>query len=113
MTKFDQANDQSRILRYYEQIASKSGEMLMAARSADWDLLCEKEGESAALIADLKALGDLPPLGDEERKQRIKLLKKILNDDAEIRQLTEPWLHELEQLLQANANESRLGAAYL
>jgi flagellar protein FliT len=106
------STEHQRILQYYEQIAAKSGEMLLAARAADWDLLCEKEGESAALIAELKGMGDLPPMNEQERKLRVQCLKQILADDAEIRQLTEPWLHELEQLLQSSANQSRLGAAY-
>ncbi|RCS58224.1 flagellar protein FliT [Parvibium lacunae] len=100
------------VIDYYEQIASKSGEMLLAAKAGDWDMLCQKENESANLIEQLRALGEQPVLNDTDRKRRLQLLKKILADDAQIRELTEPWVKQLQSMLHSSQNSRRLGAAY-
>lgn len=86
------------LIGHYEAIAAASRRMLQAARADDWvQVECEEE-RCRTLISGLKrahADGALQ-LG---RRQRLRLLRSILADDAEIRELSEPWLQQLEHLL--------------
>jgi flagellar protein FliT len=52
------------------------------------------------LIARLKsAASGTRPLGAEEAQLKSRIMQRILVNDAEIRQLAEPWLEDLDQLL--------------
>ncbi len=104
--------EEDNVLHYYESIAGQSQRMLSAARAGDWDDLCAAEEECARLIAHLKQLGDTPPLNTGERERRMQILKQMLAEDAEIRDLTEPWLKQLEQLLGNAGNQRRLSDSY-
>lgn len=86
------------IIEHYEAIAGASRRMLKAARAGQWDEVSLEEDSCRALIAALKrarATGSTPA----RREQRLALLRSMLADDAEIRELSEPWLQQLEALL--------------
>ncbi|NJM33199.1 MAG: flagellar protein FliT [Limnobacter sp.] len=101
------------IMKYYAAIARQSEEMLNAARSGDWDSLCEAEARCAALIRELQhAKKASSPLDDQERKEHISYLKRILADDAAIRSITEPRLLQLEEFLRASSNHQKLSNSY-
>ena len=55
--------------------------------------------DSAVLIAQLKHAAGPQPLAPEEAKLKSRIMQRILVNDAEIRQLAEPWLEDLEQIL--------------
>ena len=71
------------LLNYYQAIEQASQDMLEAARGAKWDAVVKLEGACAVLIAQLKS----------------RLMQRILLNDAEIRQLAEPWLEDLDDIL--------------
>jgi flagellar protein FliT len=86
------------MIDHYEAIAGASRRMLEAARVEDWDEVGREEETCRRLIVRLKqahADGRVAA----ERRQRLALLRMILADDAEIRELSEPWLKQLEALL--------------
>jgi flagellar protein FliT len=56
---------------------------------------------------------DAVPSGAEERAQKIALLKKILADDAEVRNRTESWMEQLQRIMQSSRSEQRLQQTYL
>jgi flagellar protein FliT len=88
------------LLQYYEAIERASQDMLEAARTGDWDHVVKLEGACAVLISQLKhaaAEKPLPPSNAAQLKSRI--MQRILMNDAEIRQLAEPWLEQLDQML--------------
>jgi flagellar protein FliT len=86
---------EAQLISYYEAIEKASVEMLSAARSGDWDEVCKLEGACVLLIAQLKAAASAQELGAAEQPLKAKLMQRILLNDAEIRQLAEPWLDEL------------------
>ncbi|MEO7009221.1 MAG: flagellar protein FliT, partial [Caldimonas sp.] len=51
------------------------------------------------LIAQLKRNAAERPLETEEAQLKSRIMQRILVNDAEIRQLAEPWLEDLDQLL--------------
>lgn len=101
------------IMQYYAAIARQSESMLAAAKEGDWDALCTAEEICSQLIAELQSMkANTAPLSDQERQKHIAYLKKILADDAQIRNITEPRLAQLEELLRSASNNQRLNQSY-
>jgi flagellar protein FliT len=87
------------LLNYYEAIEQASQEMLDSARRGDWDHAVKLESACALLIAQLKRNASERPLETEEARLKSKIMQRILINDAEIRQLAEPWLDDLDEIL--------------
>jgi len=87
------------LLDYYKAIENASQKMLAAAQAENWDQVVKLEGACAVLIAQLRARSRTDQLAPEERKEKAKIMQRILRADAEIRCLAEPWLNDLEQLM--------------
>lgn len=85
----------AQLISYYEAIEKASIDMLSAARSGDWDEVCKLEGACVLLIAQLKHAACDQQLAADEAPLKAKLMQRILVNDAEIRQLAEPWLDEI------------------
>ena len=98
----------------YVSIAEASHHMVNAARACDWDALVDAEKECARRVAALRehqaSAGNATDADDEKR--RIDILGEILAHDAEIRELTSPWLKQLERFLAGASRERRLGDTY-
>lgn len=89
---------QDRLLDYYKAIEAASLQMLEAARSEDWDAVVRCEGACAVLIEQLRFKADILELPREDRREKTRLMQRILRNDAEIRVLAEPWLSHIEQM---------------
>ncbi len=87
------------LLQYYEAIEKASADMLLAARSGDWDQVVKLEGACAVLISQLKHAANAQHLDTEEAQLKSRIMQRILINDAEIRQLAEPWLEDLDGIL--------------
>lgn len=87
------------LLSYYEAIEHASLDMLQAARTGDWDRVVKLEGACAVLIARLKHAASEHPMGPSEQALKTRIMQRILVNDAEIRNLAEPWLNELGQMV--------------
>jgi len=84
------------LLNYYEAIEQASHDMLEAARTGNWDHVVKLEGACALLISQLKHAATRIALGAEEAQLKSRIMQRILVNDAEIRQLAEPWLEEVD-----------------
>jgi len=87
------------LIDYYKAIEDSSRKMLDAAKSEDWDLVVRFEGACAVLIEQLRARGNNEQLLPEQRTEKTRIMQRILNNDAQIRYLAEPWLTHCEQQL--------------
>jgi flagellar protein FliT len=87
------------LLNYYEAIEKASQDMLEAARVGNWDHVVKLEGACALLISQLKHAATSQGLDSEEAQLKSRIMQRILVNDAEIRQLAEPWLEELDDIL--------------
>ena len=87
------------LLHYYQAIEQASADMLKAARTGDWDQVVKLEGACALLIAQLKNTAAEKPLPPDEAQLKSRIMQRILVNDAEIRQLAEPWLEDLDEIL--------------
>lgn len=98
-------------LQHYESIAATSERMLDAARRADWDAVVAEEQRCRGLIEKLEAGGNAP-LSPAELEHKGRIIRRVLSDDAEIRNLAEPWLKHLENMLSASDNSRKLDTSY-
>jgi flagellar protein FliT len=89
----------AQLLTYYEAIERASAEMLNAARAGNWDEVVKLEGACVLLISQLKNAARQNELRPEEARAKSRIMQRILVNDAEIRHLAEPWLHELDGIL--------------
>jgi flagellar protein FliT len=87
------------LLDYYKAIDTASQKMLAAAQAENWDEVVHLEGACAVLIAQLRHKSRSDQLAPDERKEKTRIMQRILRADAEIRCLAEPWLNDLEQLM--------------
>ena len=87
------------LLNYYEAIEQASQDMLQAARDGNWDRVVKLEGACALLISHLKHAAAKKALAPDEAQLKSRIMQRILINDAEIRQLAEPWLDNLDRLL--------------
>jgi flagellar protein FliT len=89
----------SNLLSYYEAIEKASADMVEAARSGNWDHVIKLEGACVLLISQLKNAARGQPLSTSESQLKSRIMQRVLVNDAEIRHLAEPWLEDIEQLM--------------
>ncbi|PXW87300.1 flagellar protein FliT [Nitrosomonas sp. Nm84] len=104
--------DSTYTIMTYEAILATTGKMLVAAQNKKWDELISLEQECRQLTGIL-IKKDLEPILDKELLQnKIRIIHQILDDDAQIRAITEPWVMRLQDMLSANGRTRNLQQAY-
>ena len=91
----------SLLMNDYEAVEKASQDMLEAAREGNWDHVVKLEGACAVLIAQLKNTAADKPLPADDAELKSRLMQRILLNAAEIRNLAEPWLQDLDDILAA------------
>jgi flagellar protein FliT len=86
------------LIDYYKAIEDSSVKMLRAAQQEDWDEVVRHEGACAVLIEQLRHQAQSEELTTAQRKEKARIMQRILRNDAEIRCLTEPWLTQVEHM---------------
>lgn len=99
------------VIAKYESLAAITGKMRDAAAQGDWDLLAELEEQSRVRVAEMKIM-DLAPIDEATRLRKVVLIKKILADDAAIRSQAEPWMDQLQRIMNNARSEDRVQKAY-
>lgn len=87
------------LIDYYKAIEDSSAKMLAAAKSENLDQVVQFEGACAVLIEQLRAKARSEELLPEQRSEKSRIMQRILQNDAQIRYLAEPWLDHFEQKL--------------
>ena len=77
------------LIDYYKAIEDSSAKMLDAARAEDWD--------EVVLIEQLRHKARSEELLPEQRLEKTRIMQRILQNDAQIRYLAEPWLAHCER----------------
>lgn len=104
--------DSQEVITLYETVASISEQMLAAARNGDWDELAALEARCSGHVEVLKTSEPPVPLAGTVRERKVEIIKKILADDREIRNITEPWMNKLSRLINSTGTERKLNNAY-
>jgi flagellar protein FliT len=100
------------VITLYETVAIITDQMLAAARAGDWDQLIALESRCSSHVSILQAEEPPVPLTGAVRNHKVNIIKKILADDREIRNITEPWMAQLAGLINSTGTERKLNQAY-
>lgn len=99
------------MLSTYESLSALTGTMLAAAREGEWDALAALEQRCRGYVGSLMETAPVP-LSATEQRAKVEIIRTILQHDAQIRALTEPHLHMLQQRLGAIRSGQRSVEAY-
>ena len=100
------------IIATYEAILAITGQMLEAARNSDWDRLVALEQECKKRVEELSADHAGEPLSRQFQQRKVEIIRRVLAYDAEIRNITAPWLAQLQNILGSAGRERKLYQAY-
>jgi flagellar protein FliT len=100
------------ILAIYEAVLRVTSKMLEAARKTDWDKLIALESECRVLIEELISRNGAHKLSREQLARKAVIIRKVLADDAEIRNLTEAGMARLQWMLGGAVQQRKLREAY-
>ncbi len=99
------------VVSMYEDIATITGQMVGAARDANWQQLASLEKICAQRIEIIKT-NEREAAQGAVRDRKIKVIQKILADDREIRSITEPWMTKLSRQINSGHAQRKLSKAY-
>lgn len=105
--------DNQDIISLYETVADITDQMLAAAKTGNWEQLAALESKCSSQVEIIK-MNDRPrePLTPTAREQKTRIIKKILEDDRQIRDITEPWMARLSAMMKSTGTERKLVQAY-
>jgi len=86
-------------IELYEEMSLLSSRMVAAARDRDWDNLVELEHGVSALRKALLAIPEDHRAAAIDLARKHNLIQRILEDDAEVRRHTEPWMERVRHFL--------------
>lgn len=104
--------DSTQILTTYTAILATTGKMLVAAQNSEWDQLIILEKECKRLTEALINNDSEPILDQELLQKKVRIIHQILDDDAQIKAITEPWMMKLQDMLNTNSRARDLQHAY-
>ncbi len=100
------------VVSTYEAMVVLTEQMLAAATAGEWERLALLERQCAAHVRTLKESEAPLALAGESRARKVEAIRKMLDDDRKIRDLTMPWMAKLSALLHNAGAERRLARAY-
>jgi flagellar protein FliT len=99
-------------IELYEEMSLLSSRMVEAARAGDWDNLIELEHGVASLRNTLMATPEDSNAPATDVARRRSLIQCILEDDAEVRRHTEPWMEHVRKYLGDSTRRRDVQKAY-
>lgn len=102
----------SYLIGCYQQIAAVTSDMLVAARKGDWENVLGYGQRYCELVETLKTIQHPETLNEATRSEKYELLVKILENDANTRDLVVPQLARLGDLLGRMKRQQNLLTTY-
>jgi len=101
------------LIAHYERLTQISSAMLAAARQHDWEGLDALGATFLEVVDTIKTI-DLPPpaLSADQRLAKSRIIRQILDNDRAIRDITQPWMRELQALMHSVGTQRKLQRAY-
>jgi flagellar protein FliT len=100
------------ILKAYEHLAEVMGRMRVAASKEDWDGVITLESECAKVYTNLATVEAGAPFDADYQRRKSELIRKLLEDDAEIRDRVSGQLTSIWRMIDGRGHVNRLSAAY-
>lgn len=104
--------DGDSIIEAYEAVLTLTQQMLDAARTSRWEELIAAEDERSRMIDNISKSDSGVTPDERARSSKRELIGAIMQRDAEIRILTQDWMHELRVVISSLNAQQRLQHAY-
>ena len=88
-----------RLIGSYISIERASRDMLCAAQDSDWERVGAIQAHCGVLIDQLRRLHGRVSLNRTEQRARLRILRNIVQNEAQIRRLSYPWTERYEYLM--------------
>jgi len=102
----------SQVISNYESLSVLTEQMREAVMRGEWDQLIGLEQQCSRHVAAMKPVDAITVLDEPSRQIKIRLIKKILANDADIRSRTAEWMGQLQRIIQSNRQEQLLQHTY-
>lgn len=100
------------VIANYEALTALTAQMRDAAERGEWNRLTDLE-QQCRLHVNAMRQADAPVTLDEPARQRkVRLIKNILEHDADIRSRTVAWMGQLQHIMKSSRQERRLQRVY-
>lgn len=99
-------------IELYEEMSLLSSRMVEAARASEWDNLIELERNVTRLRNTLMATPEDSNAPATDVALKRNLIQRILENDAEVRRHTEPWMEHVRKFLGDSTRRHEVLKAY-
>lgn len=99
MTPLRSEAEIERLIGFYLSIERASRDMLEAAQESDWDRVGAIQEHCGLLIDQVRRLSSRVSLNRHEQKAKLKIVRQIVRNEAQIRRLAYPWTERYEHLM--------------
>ncbi|WP_251978222.1 flagellar protein FliT [Salinicola avicenniae] len=100
------------LLDSYRLLREIVGDMLVQAQQGEWEALIHSEAQYLATMEGIKQQDALSVLTHTQREEKQTLLREILGQEAQTRELLEKRRLELGELIGNSRRQQALGQAY-
>ncbi len=100
------------LMSIYENVAVITGQMVGAAQEHDWQLLAELEDSCSAQVRAIRENDTPVELAQADQMKKVDVIKKILADDRKIRDITQPRMAQLTEMMRRSSTQGKLARAY-
>jgi flagellar protein FliT len=89
----------SRLIGVYISIEQASRDMLAAARESDWSRVGSIQEHCSLLIDQVRRLNGKVVLSRNEQRAKLRIIRQIVQNEAQIRRLAHPWTDRYDHLV--------------
>ncbi len=89
----------------YREIEGVAAEMLEAGRAGNWDRVGTLGTTIRSLADGVARAGGCDGLDDEQRRERLRILRRLIVLDGELRRMSDPASAWLDAMFDARPNE--------
>jgi flagellar protein FliT len=89
----------NRLIGFYLSIEQASRDMLAAARESDWARVGGIQEHCSVLIDQVRRLNGRVVLSRSEQRAKLRIVRQIVQNEAQIRRLAYPWTERYEHLV--------------
>lgn len=99
----------ARLIGFYLSIEQASRDMLAAALDSDWDRVGSIQDHCSTLIDQVLRLNGRVVLTRGEQRAKMRIVRQIVQNEAQIRRLAYPWTERYEHLVFARGGRAGAG----
>lgn len=92
----------------YRAMAVAAERMYSLALDGEWDEVARLSLRVQAFVAELETAGEPISFSGDQSRERTRILARVIDIDATIRHLRQPWVSRLDKLLDPSASHPEL-----